>query len=167
MTVQSLKNLFQIKIIHEENNRQNLGNVQKQGSHTFSEIKFKDFSRTFQAQNYIFQALSISYLIWRNVTALFWDEVTCHIPNCNIHCVYFTYVQPVCCGTVYNSNCTMKNMDHRTNSEGDLMTKLQNPVICFKLSAQNTKKAHKKIGFLEPLFFKPMKMNFQALFKED
>ena len=36
----------------------------KQGSHTFSEMKFKDFSRTFQGQNYIFQAPSDHYLVY-------------------------------------------------------------------------------------------------------
>ena len=34
------------------------------GSHTFSEMKFKDFSMTFHGQNYIFQALRNRYLAY-------------------------------------------------------------------------------------------------------
>ena len=37
---------------------------EKNGSHTFSETKFKDFLRTFHGQNYIFQALWNRYLAY-------------------------------------------------------------------------------------------------------
>ena len=75
--------------------------------------------------------------------------------------MYFNYIY-VCCGTVYNSNCTVEIMDRRIINDADLMTKLANTVICLKLNAQKN-----QIGFLEPLLFKPVKIHFQALFKEN
>ena len=92
-------------------------------------------------------------VFWQIVWLLFCDKLTCHTPNCNIYC-YFNSIQPVCCGTV--PNCTMENMDRSINSDRDLMTKLQNPIICFKL---NVKKMHKQIGFF--IFFQAHKVIFK------
>ena len=44
------------------------------GSHTFSEIWFQDFSRTYQGQNCIFQALSNRYLVFRKHVFLWWNN---------------------------------------------------------------------------------------------
>ena len=65
--------------------------VIKQGSHTFSKMKFQDFSRTYQGQNNIFQAVSIQIVIkkkkkkkkiqiviWCVVNSFFCDEITLH-----------------------------------------------------------------------------------------
>ena len=46
------------------------------GSHTFSEIKFKDFSRTFQGQNYIFQGLSNGFLGYCKCVILWWNNLS-------------------------------------------------------------------------------------------
>ena len=93
-------------------------------------------------------------VFWQIVWLLFCDKLTCHTPNCNIYC-YFNSIQPVCCGTV--PNCTMENMDC---SIRDLMTKLQNPIICFKLKVK--KKCINRLDFL--YFFKPIK-SFSSTFQ--
>ena len=43
------------------------------GSHTFSKMKFQDFSKTYQGQNYIFQALSNSYLVYCKRVFVRWN----------------------------------------------------------------------------------------------
>ena len=50
----------------------------------FSEMKFMDFSRTYQGQNNILQALPNCYLVYI-VNALFYDKTTSHTSNYNIH----------------------------------------------------------------------------------
>ena len=46
-----------------------------QCSHTFSEIKFNDFSGTFQRQNHIFQALSHRYLVHCKYFIMWWNSL--------------------------------------------------------------------------------------------
>ena len=41
----------------------------------FPEMKFKDFSRTYQGQNYIFQALSHHYLVLWRCFILWWNNL--------------------------------------------------------------------------------------------
>ena len=53
------------------------------GSHTFSKMKFQDFSRTYQGQNYIFKHYRI--VIWCIVNVFLCDEISCHTSNFNIH----------------------------------------------------------------------------------
>ena len=86
-----------------------------QGSRTFLEMKLKDFSMTFQGQNYIFKHYRMVSLciVW----ALFCEEITCHTQNCNIRSLNFNSIQSVCCGTVYKTNCILENMDHQINSD--------------------------------------------------
>ena len=50
-----------------------------QGSHTSSEMKFKDFSRISQGKNCIFKHYWI--VIWCIVYALFFDKITSHTQN--------------------------------------------------------------------------------------
>ena len=68
---------------------------------------------------------------------------------------------------VYNLNSNVENMDRRFNSDGDLMTNLQSPKIFFKSNVPHAFKLHKQTTFLEPIFFKAITSNFQALFKEN
>ena len=67
-----------------------------QCSHTFSEIKFNDFSGTFQKQNHIFKHYRI--VIWCIVNTLLCDEIACHTPN--------------------YSTRHVENTDHRISSDG-------------------------------------------------
>ena len=47
------------------------------------------------------------------------------------------------------------------------MTKLPNPLNLLKSNIQHAQNTHKQIMFVGPLFSKPIKSDFQALFKEN
>ena len=137
---------------------------------TFSEMKFKDFSMTFQRQNDIFQAPSNRY------RSLFCDEKTGHTPNCNIHC-FQLYSTSLLQYRVYNPNCTLENMDRQINNNGDLMTWIARSIV-MEIWWQNYRiplffsnqmcKMHNntQIRFVEPLFFKPIKVIFKHFSRE-
>ena len=116
-----------------------------QGSHTFSKMKFQDFSRTYQGQNFIFQALSNRYLVYCKRVFLWWNNLP------------YTKLQ-------YSP---LKTWITRWVVTGDLMTKLPNPLNLLKSNIQHAKHTHKQVRFVGPLFFKPIKSNFQALFKKN
>ena len=46
-----------------------------QGSHIFSKMKFQDFSRTYQGQNHIFQAISSRYLVYCKHVFVWWNNL--------------------------------------------------------------------------------------------
>ena len=72
-----------ITISTQENESQTIV-TKKQGSHTFSEMKFKDFSRIYQGPNYIFQALSHHYLLHCKCFILCWNNSS-YTKYYNIH----------------------------------------------------------------------------------
>ena len=128
--------------------------VISQVSHIFSEIKFKDISwkkSTFFKQHRI--------IIWCIANALFCLEKTSHTPNYNIHSLYFNYIQPICCGSVYNPKCTLENTDQQISNDGKSMTKFMNCIIIFK----NKKhiKYTNRWGFCDTCFSNPWKVIFK------
>ena len=88
-------------------------------------------------------------------------SVTYYTPNCNIHCLYFNYMQTVCFGTVYYPICTVENMDRWITSNGEMMKKCRIP-LCFSTQMlQKHRKTNKQIIYLGIYFFKPTKVIFK------
>ena len=86
-------------------------------------------------------------------------SVTYYTPNCNIHCLYFNYMQTVCFGTVYYPICTVKIMDRWITRNGELMKNCRIP-LCFSTQMlQKHRKTNKQIRYLE------IRIQIQALFK--